>query len=128
MSYSTPTPSLCDNCTFAYFMGGGTVGIGLEVLQQRYCAIYKKSSITTGGYSSCPTHLPKDLPDSAERDIKCIAIQIHSKHPHATAEEAIAEVVGSQELRGAPDMIERFRTALTLVKEDVAKIPLTRTP
>lgn len=127
MNYTAPTPSLCDNCTFAYFMGGGTVGVGLKVLQQRYCAV-NPGTITESGYSSCPTNLPKDLPDSADRDIKCIAIQIHAKHPVMTAEAALDSVISSQELRAGPDMMPRFLAALVQVKEDVANIPLTRIP
>ncbi len=132
MSYATPISSLCDNCTFAYHLEGGRVLVDGKDFRQRYCAILGMGTspfngyISVRGYSSCPTNLPKDLPDSAERDTKCIAIQIHGAHPEKTAEEAIAEAVASLELRASPEMVEKFLAALVQVKESVVSIPLTR--
>ena len=39
--YDKPKPSLCDSCIRAYFMEGGSVGIGIDNIsknyRQRYC-------------------------------------------------------------------------------------------
>jgi len=39
--YEKPEPSLCDNCRYAYYLEGGSIGIGTypsKNYRQRYCA------------------------------------------------------------------------------------------
>ena len=128
LSYATPTPSLCDNCEFSYHMGGGMVFTMGKAYQQRYCEIQTSGSITESGYSSCPTHLLKIGREGLDYSVKWVAIRIHGRHPDKTAEEALAAVIESKELQTLPDVTEKIRAALIVVKDNVAKIPLTRTP
>lgn len=50
--FTAPRPSLCDTCTQAYNLAGGSVSIGSQTFLQRYCNA-RPGSIHAGGFDAC---------------------------------------------------------------------------
>jgi hypothetical protein len=61
LGFTKPNPSLCDSCIFASKVGGGSVSIGHETYEQRYCpkppigkeGTLEGRAIHADGYQEC---------------------------------------------------------------------------
>lgn len=73
--YAKPEPSLCDSCIFASNLAGGSVSIGYNTYQQRYCpkppvgreGTLEGRAIHASGYRECSYYQPKANPSQEKQ-------------------------------------------------------------